>query len=153
MSMQTQIRLIRLAAYLAATDDPPDRTGIEGQHGPVRSGVGDHRSAVRLGDVQLGGEAPVAERSSQPAQVVADLGRDVDGGHCGRGPLVLPPLRSHVMAHDDRDIRQEFLEQLLHLEFVEGIDVGVDERDRHRLVLSFTDGFGDDFDRVRVQRG
>ena len=146
-----EVGLVGQPAHLPTSDHATNRSRVEGEHRSVGRRVGDHGAAVGLGYVERYRQASVAESLGQPGQVVANPWGDVDGGDSGGGALVLPPFGRHLVAQHDGNVGKAPAKDVPHLEFVQGIDVGVDEGHRHRLVLGLGDGLGRYFDGIDVE--
>ena len=88
----------------------------------------------------------------KPPNVGAHLRPDVGVGRHRRATLVLIPLAGQIRAEGDVNIRQKFFELLGGGFFMGRVDIGIHEKNRHRLDAKFFDFIGELFQRRRIER-
>ena len=88
----------------------------------------------------------------EPPNVGAHLRPDVGVGRYRRAPLVLIPLAGQIRAEGDISIRQKFFELLGGGFFMGRVDIGIHEKNRHRLDAKLFDFIGELFQSRRVER-
>ena len=81
----------------------------------------------------------------KPPNVGAHLRPDVGVGSHRRATLVLIPLAGQIRAEGDVSIRQKFFELLRGGFFMSRVDIGIHEKNRHRLDAEFFDLVGEFF--------
>ena len=87
----------------------------------------------------------------EPPNVGAHLRPDVGVGRHRRAALILVPLAGQIGAEGDVSIRQKFFEFLGRGFLVGRVDIGVHEKNRHRLNAEFFDLVGKFFQRRRYR--
>ncbi len=114
-------------------DDAADRPGLHHRRRALRRHRRRHDAAVGAHDRERAAEADVAEAGPQAPHIAADLGSDIGVHHRGRHALELPVLAQDLVREREVGVRQGGADHVAGGALVGGIDVGVQEADRHRL--------------------